>query len=540
MKQLNQQFESCTTLLVQYLRRDWKKILVWVLGLGLFCSVYVPAFEEVAQGNGHIGMFVTMGNPAMIALVGPTPVTSAADYTVGAMYAHEMLLFCSIMAMVVSILHVVGHTRREEDLGLSEMIRAFPVGRQASSLAVIIETVGINIVLGVFTAAVMASFHEASIRFAGSMLFGLSLSAAGILGTAIALVFAQVMPTASGASGASLGVLGALYILRAASDVSNETLSLINPLGSTYLTYPMTQNRWWVLFIALGYSAALFVIAALLENGRDMTASYIPERLGLSHARRGLLSVHGLLLRLNRGIIIAWLVAFACLGAAYGSIYGDMSSFLNSNQLMKSMFADSGVSLEASFTSTILIVLSGLAAILPIVVVNKLYAEETRLHLAQLMSTQVSRGRLFWTNTALAFICAVLGTLFTAGTLGAAALSSASGQLSIGMGDFLAAGFNQLPIMLIFVGLAALLLGLAPQLGKAAYGYLTYAILLSYFGNILDLPQWVMKTSPLNWMPRMPVESFDSAPFLLVAAAAIAMTIIGAWGYSRRDMHEGA
>ncbi|MCI1222609.1 MAG: hypothetical protein LKG16_02930 [Bifidobacterium subtile] len=540
MKQLKQQFESCATLLVQYLRRDWKKILVWVLGLGLFCSVYVPAFEKVAQGNGHVGMFITMGNPAMIALVGPTPITSAADYTVGAMYAQEMLLFCSIMAMVVSILHVVGHTRHEEDLGLSEMIRAFPVGRQASSLAVVIETIGINLVLGVFTGVVMASFREASITFAGSMLFGLSLSVAGILGAAIALVFAQIMPTASGASGASLGVLGLLYILRAASDGHNETLSLVNPLGSTYLAYPMTQNRWWVLLIALGYPVVLFAVAALLENGRDMTASYIPERLGRSHARRGLLSVHGMLLRLNRGIIIAWLVAFACLGAVYGSIYGDMRTFLDSNQLMKMMFVDSGTSLEASFTSTILIVLSGLAAILPIVIVNKLYTEETRLHLSQIMSTQVTRSRLFWTNVALAFICAILGTLLTAGSLGAAAISSTSGHMSIGMGDFLAAGFNQLPVMLIFVSLAALLLGLAPQLGKVAYGYLTYAILLSYFGNMLDLPKWVTKTSPLNWMPRMPVDSFKLAPFLAVTAAVIVMTVLGAWGYSRRDMREGA
>ncbi|MCI1219561.1 MAG: hypothetical protein LKF99_03370 [Bifidobacterium sp.] len=156
------------------------------------------------------------------------------------------------------------------------------------------------------------------------------------------------------------------------------------------------------------------------------------------------------------------------------------------------------------------------------------------------MSTQVTRSHLFWTNIALAFICAVLGTLLTAGSLGAAAISSTSRHMSIGMGDFLAAGFNQLPVLLIFVSLAALLLGLAPQLGKAAYGYLTYAILLSYFGNMLDLPKWVTKTSPLNWMPRLPVDSFKLAPFLAVTAAVIVMTVLGAWGYSRRDMREGA
>src|SRR5699024_10502027 len=107
-----------------------------------------------------------------ISIVGPTPVEMASDYTVGAMYGHEMLLFCGLFAMIVSLLHVVSHTRKEEELGLTELIRSFQVGRQANSFAVIVQTILINCLLAFFIAGVMASFGVDSITTSGSILFG--------------------------------------------------------------------------------------------------------------------------------------------------------------------------------------------------------------------------------------------------------------------------------------------------------------------------------------------------------------------------------
>ena len=74
-------------------------------------------------------------------------------------------------------------------------------------------------------------------------------------------------------------------------------------------------------------------------------------------------------------------------------------SFLGGgNELMKQMFTQSGVSIEESFTATIMMVMIGLVTILPIAVVNKLFAEETRLHLSQLYVTKITRGQLYWTT----------------------------------------------------------------------------------------------------------------------------------------------
>ncbi|KWX73520.1 ABC transporter permease [Paenibacillus jilunlii] len=537
---MKEKFARWNVLFVQYLKRDWKKIIIWILGLGLFSAGYVPAFEEIGKGQGLLGMYETLQNPAMISMVGPTPVDTAADYTLGAMYAHEMLLFCGLFAMIIAALHVVSHTRKEEEHGLTELVRSFQVGRQANSFAVIAEVVLINILMALFIGGVMTSFGVDTISAEGSFLFGASIGIAGILGAVIALVMAQIMPTSSGATGSSLGIVGLLYIVRAGTDVSNVDFSMINPMGWTYLTYPFTENNWVPLILAVVFSVIVVIIAFALEGGRDMGAGYLPEREGREAAKQSLLSVPGLFIKLNKGIMISWLIAFVIMGAAYGSIYGDMQTFLGSNEMMSQMFTIAGVSIEESFTGTIMMVMIGLVSILPIAIVNKLFSEELRLHLSQLYSTKVTRTQLYWTSVILAIAAGVVGVLLASGGLGGTAISAMGDGSSMNMGDFIAAGYNFLPSVLFFTGLAALALGWAPKLGKAIYAYLGYSFALNYFGGILDLPEWFSKTAIQSWVPRMPIDKFDGATFITMTVISMALMVFGYIGYRKRDMVEGA
>lgn len=537
---MKEKFARWDILFLQYLKRDWKKIIIWILGIGLFSAGFIPAFKALAKGDGLAGMYETMQNPAMISMVGPTPVDSAADYTLGAMYAHEMLLFCGLFTMIVSLLHVVGHTRKEEDLGLTELVRSFQIGRQANSLATVAETVLINILLAVVISVVMVSFGADTITVEGSFLFGASVGAAGILGAVLGLLFAQIMPNSSGATGVGLGIVGLLYMARAGTDVSNTDLSMINPMGWTYLTYPFTDNNWMPLIFALIFSVIVIIISFALEGNRDMGAGYLPEREGRAHAKRSLLSVQGLFIRLNRGVVIGWFIGFLVMGVAYGSIYGDMQTFLQSNEIMQQMFTQAEVSLEASFTSTIVMVMAGLVSILPIVIINKLFAEENRSHLSQIFSTKVSRTELYWTTVGLAIFAGALGTLLSAAGLGGTALSYMESDTPMGMTDFFAAGFNLWPSVLFFTGLSALIIGWVPGAGKLVYVYLAYSFLLNYFGGILDLPEWFSKTAIQGWIAEMPVERFDLPVFIIITAISVALMVIGYIGYQRRDMAEGA
>lgn len=537
---MKEKFAHWNTLSLQYLKRDWKKIIVWVLGLGLFSAGYVPAFNEIAKGQGLVGMFETLQNPAMISMVGNTPVESASNYTIGAMYAHEMLLFCSLFAMIITALHVIKHTRKEENFGLTELLRSFQIGRQANSLAVIVEVIFINLLLAFLIVGVMLSFGVETISLEGALLFGASIGVAGIIGASIALVIAQIMTSSSGATGLTLSIIGLLYIVRAGTDTINVNLSMLNPLGWTYLTYPFTENNWMLLIFALIFSVIMVVIAFALEGARDMGAGYLPEREGHKNAKKSLLSVPGLFIKINKGVIISWFIAFLIFGAAYGSIYGDMQTFLESNELMKQMFSSSGSSIEEAFTSTIVVVLIGLVSILPIAIVNKLFTEENHLHLSQLYSTKVSRSNFYWTTLGIAIFVALVGVLLAALGLGGAAVTAMGDKSTMNIVDFLAASYNFLPTVLFFIGLAALALGLAPKLGKLVYIYLVYSFFLNYFDGLLDLPEWFLKTAIQNWIPPMPMEGFKISIFIIITGISFIMIIIGYFGYRRRDLNEGA
>lgn len=537
---MKEKFARWDVLFVQYLKRDWKKVIVWILGLGLFSASFVPAFEEIAKGQGLVGMFETLKNPAMIAMVGPTPVEVGRDYTLGAMYAHEMLLFCSLFAMIIAALHVVSHTRKEEDLGLTELLRSFQIGRQANSLATMTEIVLINVLLALFIGGVMTSFGADTVSVEGSFLFGASVGMAGIIGAGIALAMAQIMPTSAGATGSSLGIIGGLYMIRAWTDVAHVDLSMVNPLAWTYLTYPFTENNWFPLIFGFIFSIIVVTISFALEGARDMGAGYLPEREGRESAKKSLLSVRGLLIRINKGTMISWLIAFVVMGAAYGSIYGDMQTFLESNDMMKQMFSQSGVSIEESFTGTIMMVMIGLVSILPIAIVNKLFTEENRLHLSQLYATKVTRGQFYWTSISLAIIAGLVGVFLAAGGLGGTAVMAMGDSSTMGILDFLIAGYNFLPTVLFFTGLAGFALGWVPKLGRIVYIYLAYSFLLNYFGGIVDMPEWFFKTAIQSWIPQMPMEDFDASIFLIITMISILLMVIGYLGFSRRDLNEGA
>lgn len=118
------------------------------------------------------------------------------------------------------------------------------------------------------------------------------------------------------------------------------------------------------------------MLAFALQNHRDLGSGYLPEHEGKTHAGKLLQTVPGLLFKLNKTTIINWLIGDFLLGAAYGSIYGNMQEFLDSNELMKAMFIKTGDSIEASFTATIMTVLAALAVIVAIVVINKLFQLE--------------------------------------------------------------------------------------------------------------------------------------------------------------------
>lgn len=535
---MTEKFAYFNQLLLIYLKRDWKKILFWIVLLGSFGGAFVPAFSEITKDGGLIGMFYTMDNPALTAMVGTSPVEVAENYTLGAMYAQEMLLFTGLISAVVSGLHMVSHTRKEEDSGITEQIQSFRIGRQANSLAVLLEVLFVNIILVFYIAGVMVLFDAKSISIEGSLLFASSIGLAGVLGGVIALIMAQIMPTAGGASGGAMAIIGLLYMGRGLTDVANPELSVFNPLGWIYLTYPFTENNWYYLFYLGILSVIGLVIAFILEENRDIGSGYLPQSTGRIEASRFLQSIPGLFFRLNRSMMISWLAALAFMGLAYGSVFSELQVFVGSNELISQMFQQENMSVEASYTGIITLVMVGLATILPIAIVNKLFTEEKSQRLNQLFAFKTSRFEIYWTNIAIAILAGVLGIFLSSAAFGLAGISAMKEASTLTFGDFIVAGFNQLPLVLFFVGLTGLVLGFVPRLGKFLYLYLTYNFFIVYFDGLIEFPEWVMKTSVQGWLPQLPADAFNATIFIGITVISLVMMVAGYIGYNQRDLIE--
>src|SRR5699024_3358596 len=152
----------------------------------------------------------------------------------------------------------------------TELVRSFQIGRQANSLAAIIEIVLVNMVIAVLIFVMMISFNVETISIQGSLLFGITIGMAGIMGASIALVMSQIMPTSSFDTVSSFSIVGLIYLIRAVTDVFNIGLFITNPLRWTYLTFTFTDNNWLPIVIAFLFSIIVVVIAIILESARDM------------------------------------------------------------------------------------------------------------------------------------------------------------------------------------------------------------------------------------------------------------------------------
>jgi ABC-2 type transport system permease protein len=226
-------------------KKDWKKLSLSLLGLVYFAIFYAPMMSSLYGTKAELlAMFETLKNPAMIALVGPTEAT-AQTVTMASFYFQEMTLFTALIFIIVGILHVISRTRAEEEEGLSELVLSFPVGKLTQPVAVLLELTGFYLTSGALITAVMSLITKPSDGFSltANLLYGFGLGLTGLLFSALALLITQLFATASTARNVTFGLLGALYIARAFTDLSSPTLSRLNPLAWVYLTSPSVGNH---------------------------------------------------------------------------------------------------------------------------------------------------------------------------------------------------------------------------------------------------------------------------------------------------------
>jgi ABC-2 type transport system permease protein len=520
-----------TGVLIRFiLRRDRVRIPVWILSVVLLVLSSVREYPSLyAERSDRQARADLMENPAAKALAGPG--YGRDNYTFGAMTANELLGFVAIVVALMSILLVVRHTRAEEETGRAELVRAAVVGRHAATTAVLVVVGLVNVVIGLlFAVGLPATLDELSAT--GSLYFGMSVASVGLVFTVVAALAAQVTEHARGATGLALVGLGLAYMLRAAGDIGDGTLSWLSPIGWANRTRAYVDERAWPLLLSVGLIAVLVVATFALSARRDVGSGLMQARQGRPSATAALRGPLGLAVRLQRATVVAWAAGLTIFGLVYGSLLGDVEEFVDENNTIEDFLTTQTDNMVDSFLAMLMVFLALLASGFALQSVLRARGEETSGRVEPILAASVPRWR--WAGSHV--LVALVGTAVLV-LIGAAGLGIVGGiVLEDGsvVTDALTAGAANVPGVWLMIGIATALFGLLPRALPAVWAVLAYAVVVWMLGGLLKFPGWMYDLSPFGYV-ELPAKDLTIAPFVL-AALALGLIAIGLAALRRRDI----
>jgi len=516
-------------------RRDRIMLPAWVYVLTALVAGTAYSFRKLyPTAQGRLEFATTAGhNPALLSLYGPLSGSS-----IGSLTAWRYGGFAALGAGLMSIFIVVRHTRADEETGRLELVGSAAVGKHAALTAGLLVSLSANVVLALLLSAGLIAL---GLPAAGSISLALAVAGCGLVFTAVAAVTAQIAGTARSARGIAIGILAAVYLLRAVGDSAGASgpgwLTWLSPVGWAELIRSFGAIRWWILALPLMITAVLGLVAGVLAARRDYGAGLLPQRPGPALAAGWLRSPLALAWRLQRGALIGWILG----GLAYGAIVGEaakgIGGLLGSREIRKIMIKLGG---QAAFTNAYLAAIMSftglIAAGYAVSAVLRLYSEETAEHADPVLAT--AAGRIRWGLSHLLIAAGGTVAILAATGLGAGlgyVLRSGGGGSEVAR--LVGAGLAQAPAALVLAGIAAALFGLAPKASVAGgWTALGVAVLMLFLGATLQLSHWVLDISPFTHLPKLPGSPVSAAPLAWLSAITVALAAAGLAGLRRRDI----
>jgi ABC-2 type transport system permease protein len=516
------------------LRRDRIMLPIWTLifiatgvsGAASLTSLY-PTVESRVQAAA-----ANNNTPAIVAMYGKVYDPTSLG---GSQAMLKTYVLGALLVALLTIIVTVRHTRAEEEAGRLELLGATVLGRHAALTAGLLVAVGTSVVIGLLTAV---AFIAGGLPVAGSFVAGLAWVGVGLAFAAITAVIVQLTTSARTAIGIASAVLGAVYVIRALGDTAGaggpQWLSWLSPIGWAQQFRPYAGNRWWVLSITITFAVVVAAVAYALASRRDQGAGLLADRPGPagSSTLRGPL---GLAWRLQRGLLIGWVVGVALGGAVLGGIASNVGDMMNSQAAREFItrlggtqaISDAFLAAEFSFVG-IFVSAYGMQAVM------RLRAEESAMRAEPLLATGVTRYG--WALSHIAIALAGSTLIVTAGGLTAGLAYGASTNDMGEVGRMLGAALVQVPAAWLLTGIVVAGFGLAPRLVMIGWAALGVFLFLGELGPLLGLDQAVMDISPYAHVPRLPAAELTVAPLGWLLAVAAVLIVAGLAGFRRRDV----
>lgn len=531
---MNPSFTGTTILIRLALRRDRRRLTLWILGIAGTCAAIAAAVQGTYSTPTKVSTYAAAGDSAATRVTSGRQV--ALDMIEG-ITANEITMFASVGITLMVVFSVIRHTRAEEESGVAELLRAGAVGRHASQLAALVVSVGAAFLTSVLLTLTLVGF---GLDTAGSAAFGSGMLALGLLFAGVATAAAQVTVASRGALALAGGVLGALYAVRGVGAVAENWVYWLSPFGWAQGVNAYGDERWWLLGILLASAAACFGLAVWLTARRDAGAGLFSARPGRPRSSESLSRTWGLALRMQRGLLIGWLVGIASLAAIYGSILPEVPDlFAGNDDLLRAMGIGQGsdAQLIAAFLSYVNLTLGVVGAVFVAASVLRLRAEEETGRLESLLSTRLTRLRWIAGSLVISGLGALLVAVAMGGGLLLGYLPVATEETeTIRIGELVLGAFAELPAMLMVAALVFLVVAWLPRLTALAWAVVGWLVVEAFLGDTLKLPDGIRAASPFFHLPNYPSDAWTAGPTLVLLALTGVAVALGCAGYRRRDV----
>lgn len=506
---LTQLFQR-TGLLIRFnLKRDWVKLVLWIVIMASLLTAVAAKFDTIYSDQTAINEIIkTLKTPAMVSLFGAF--TAQHPYTTAKVFATEMVVFMALFMVIMNIMIGVAATRGDEDDGLLELIRAHAVGRGAPLLAGAVELTLLNGLIGLLFSLGLQVAGMPGADTTGNWLIGLALAALGWAFGMLTLVVAQLANNASGATMLSYAILGVMYVVRMSTDVSHPKLTWWIPFGWIEKISAYQANHWLPVIAYVLFGLVCLVLALGLSLQRDLGAGLITVRQGRQRASRWLRGPVSLLWRQSRGVIIAWIIGNLILGVAYGSVFNTIGDLAKSNPMIKQLLGATALAsanrlIVKNFIAILAVVMVIVALIAAVQLMLKLVSDENKGYLHQISATATSRWHVWASYTGWAMLTSIV-VLF-AGLGGMYLMGAADMKDPISWLTYWHVFLAYVPAMLVMIAFASLLTGWLPKWRYLAWAWVAYAFFSLYLGNLIDLPKWAKHLTPLGFVNKVPLKA---------------------------------
>lgn len=514
------------------LRLDRSRTIIWAVSIGLIVLMSVSALNSrYATPESRQARATLISSPAATALAGPG--YGLDNYTIGAMTANEIGLWVMIPAAIMALLAVTRHLRAAEEDGRLELVRSAPVGRDASVVAGLVAALVATLAVGVATFLALVA---GGLDVTGSAALAGGVVMVGFVFAGVSAVASQLTAQARTASALGMAVLGVAFVLRAIGDVngpqSTSVLTWLSPFGWAQATAAYVDTRFWPLALGFVATAVLVVVAFWLVGRRDVGTGLLAERLGRPAATARLTGMTALTTRRQLGAILSWGLGIVAMGAFVGLLAGALVDFIDSEPSLADVFPQGPNGAAAGALAVYTVFLAVTTGAYAVTALAAARAEEVATRGAAVLALPVSRWRWLGSQTAVAALASVGIMVVTGLVMGVTASSSLDGGVDVG--QMLGAALVTLPAIGCLLGLAVLLVGLAPRALGLIWAYVTYVFVVGLFGAIL--PDGADALSPFAYTPQLPAEAMDWPPVIVLTAVAAVLVLAGLAAFRRRDV----